>query len=170
MKIQRNQKFRNHGSFEPARGWLALVGLLTLCMGAAILLAAFRIIELRSNTPDWILLVLGLVVIVSGLHVMFYGYHHGPPDSWYRKLLYYTTFPVVVIGFTLIVNWIAFFATVDTFKEALVIGWMKIPLGAVDEWSHRIMFGLGAVVMDLIWLRGLYWHFFQRGKGDPHDT
>jgi hypothetical protein len=129
------------------------VGLLCFVAAGFVFVVAFGWHKTDKYAPDWIIALFGIAFLAAGLFVLAHGSGRAKRSA-FTDLVYHSAGPIIFVAFAIISHWIAFGPgerQSDT-TLSLPFGWLGRNAGDIET---RIFFGFGAVVLDLIILRGL---------------
>lgn len=99
----------------------------------------------KIHAPQWVIVVCGLVFVCGGLAVL--------SATWTRDARPQPFFGVaILVGLTLVCNWVAFGEGERRFTSATSVNGTVVDSGPVDEETGRFVFGISAIVLDLILL------------------
>jgi hypothetical protein len=97
----------------------------------------------KIHAPNWVLVVAGLMFISAGFVMLC--------TTWNRYARLQTLFGLVIrVGLTLICHWVAFGAGERHFTSNTTFNGVKVDSRAVDEGNGRLVFGIGAIILDVV--------------------
>ncbi|MGD8276714.1 MAG: hypothetical protein PVH00_01755 [Gemmatimonadota bacterium] len=130
-----------------------LIGsLIAIAAGGFIVAIALDVIHAPPESfhaPRWVVAAAGSVFVLAGILLL-----AGDGDSGFRRFMV----AVLVTVFALPFDWVAFGPGPREFSGSAGVGGVGVA-GRVGELSGRVVFGIGAVVLDLLalfaWIRFL---------------
>jgi hypothetical protein len=138
-----------------------IVGLLCIVAAGFIFSVAFGWLQTDKYAPDWIIVLFGIAFLAAGLFV--WALPRGKAQrSVFSDFVYNSAGTIIFVAFAIISHWIAFGPGERQSESnlSLPIGWLDRHAGDLET---RIFFGFGAVVLDLLILRGLF-HLIQERR------
>lgn len=129
---------------RPSQLTLLLAGLLALGAGGAVVALGAGWINSPPgylHAPRWVVVTAGLLFVLAGLSML------GPRDE--RSLVAAVFGALLTSLFAIVGSWVAFGSGQRHFGGALGTGFGRATT-TVNEWSGRIVFGFGAVVLLLM--------------------
>ena len=152
MKRNRHRQLSQRGAW--------IFGLLLVAVSALVFLMGSGVIEVERNAPRWVIFLGGLVFLGGGLLVVVHG--SGRRRGAISNLIYNSAGATILLSMAVIANWVAFGPGQRQGESSLSlpIGWISRPSGDLEI---RIFFGIGAVILDLIVLRGIV-HLIRHGR------
>jgi hypothetical protein len=144
--------------------WVVRVcGLLVVAASVWMFLVSLGVVDSEpSPTPPWLQALVALCFFMAGLYIVVIGRSGQPGGSLIPRLIHAWSGPVIIVALTILVNWIAFGPGSREGEGGIDLPFIYLPLSG--EFSTRLMFGFSALVLDLIWLRGLYWLLVEKGR------
>ena len=138
----------------------AWMGTLCALVGLVILLLALRIVptdESKFHAPHWVVGAAGLVFFLAGIAILT-APPAGAPDAARTTWRSFLLGLGVVGALAAVFNWVAFGPGPRSFGGGISIPFVSVS-GPQSEWSGRVAFGAGAVLIDafVLWVivRGL---------------
>lgn len=130
-----------------------LVALMCFAAAGFIFAAAFGWLETEKYAPDWIIALVGIAFLAAGLFVLAHGSGRAKRSA-FSNVVYNSAGTIIFVAFAIISHWIAFGPGERQSETtlSLPVGGLSRPTGDIET---RFFFGFGAVVLDLIILRGL---------------
>lgn len=99
----------------------------------------------KIHAPQWVIVVCGLVFVCGGLAVL--------SATWSRDARPQPLLGVaILIGLTLVCNWVAFGEGERRFTSTTSVNDTVLDSRPVDEGTGRFVFGISAIILDLILL------------------
>lgn len=99
----------------------------------------------KVHAPKWVIVVCGLVFVCAGLAVL---------NATWRRSEQPQPQPIfgiaILIGLTLVCNWVAFGEGERRFTSTTSINDIVVDSRPVDEGTGRFVFGIAAVILDLV--------------------
>jgi hypothetical protein len=144
---------------EPVRASLSpraavVLGAICVAAGLLIVLVAADVIPTdpaRFQAPRWVVSAGGLMFVVAGVALATFsapGAPEGAGQTTWRSFLLGGT----IVGLmAAILNWIAFGPGERRFGGGLAVPFVSVG-GPASEWSGRVAFGIGAVLVNLFLL------------------
>ena len=138
-----------------------LCGVLVVAAGLFPMLDALDVFagsESRMNAPRWVVLTAGGLFFLAGIYVLLLSVVGETMAKGFGAVVGMAVF----LGLSAIVNWIAFGGgdRSDCSGSLSALGFERSR--TVAEFECRAAFGYGALLMDLIFLRGTAWWIAQR--------
>jgi hypothetical protein len=137
---------------QPSRPAAILMGLACLAGGLAVVAAATGVLPTQPGTleaPRWVVGCAGVIFISGSLVPLNAAF--GLP-GWVNRLVALT----VGVGLALVFNWIAFVPGERHFSSTFSVPGVSVS-GDSGAIAGRIVFGIGALLIDAIVLYGV-WH------------
>jgi len=149
---------------EKSRWTLIFVAVLVMAMGLFPMLDALDVFPgsaARMNAPRWVVLIAASLFFIVGMYVLLLAVVGEALARGFGAVLGMAIF----LGLAAIVHWIAFGGGdrngCSGGVSALGIGFS----GSVPDLECRAAFGYGALLLDLILLRGVAWQLARRSPG-----
>jgi hypothetical protein len=102
----------------------------------------------KVHAPGWVIVVCGISFIGAGLAILSTKWSRdGQPQAIYGFM--------ILAGLTVVCNWVAFGAGERHFSSSTSINGAKIASHPVDERNGRIVFGVAALILDLMLVAGV---------------
>jgi len=149
---------------EKSRWTLIFVAVLVMAMGLFPMLDALDVFPgsaTRMNAPRWVVLIAASLFFIVGMYVLLLAVVGEALAKGFGEVVGMAIF----LGLAAIVHWIAFGGGdrngCSGGVSALGIGFS----GSVPDLECRAAFGYGALLLDLILLRGVAWQLARRSPG-----
>ena len=132
---------------------LLLFGSIFICVGAFIFLMAVDVIRIPDddfNAPRWVVAMAGMAFAAAGALVMINGLKSGFGDHILFKWAYNFTLLAFMLLFAAPFNWVAFGGGERSFSSSTSVGAVSATQSGGNETGGRLVFGLGAILIDLL--------------------
>jgi len=136
------------------RSFISLIffGSIFICVGAIIFLISINVISVPEediNAPRWVIAAVGLAFALAGGIVMVNGLKSGFGDHILFKWIYNGMLLLFILLFAIPFNWVAFGSGERSFSSSTSIGIGPISQSSTGETSGRLVFGFGAILIDI---------------------
>ena len=110
------------------------------------------------NAPRWVIAAVGIAFALAGAMVALNGFKSSFGDHIVFKWAYNILLLVFLILFTAPFNWVAFGTGERSFSGSgsVGVGAVSVTQSGAGETSGRLVFGLGAILMDIFILFIVY--------------
>jgi hypothetical protein len=153
---------------SPLRRDNLLVGIFTIGIGGSILLVSLDIIRAPDSSfhaPRWIAGLAGGVFVLAGLSVLFRElsdlFTWSESLSGYLRTIQKMLVILIVASMAGIANWVAFGPGERSFSGSAGGGSLKVFFNGGDVMG-RIVFGIGAILIDLTIVIALLYYIIKR--------
>lgn len=118
-------------------------------IAAWIFLIGFGVVDVHYDAPGWVVDLIGVAVLAAALHL----FVSELPAEWLvTRAVRMTAGPLILIVFIVVAHWIAFGPGPRGSNARASLAGLSLP--SQSDWV-RAGFGFGAIVIDLIVVRGL---------------
>ena len=138
---------------------LHVYGSIFICVRAFIFLMFINIIrvpEENFNVPHWVVPAVGMAFALSGTLVTMNGMKSGFGDHTLFNLTYNALVLMLMILFADPFHWVALGSGEHSFIGATRVGLVSFMQSDGGDTSGHIVFGLGAILMDIFIIHTLY--------------
>jgi hypothetical protein len=139
------------------------LGVLVMAMGGFIVgigLGVVPVPEESIHAPRWVIAVAGLAFLFAGVSVV--------QQAFQIEAFKYVPGLAIVLALAAVANWVAFGPGDRSGEGTLTIVGIQIPVSS--DIGGRIVFGFGAVVIDLLLVVGVVHWFRNRSGSAPRRT
>ena len=138
---------------------MLIFGSIFIIAGAVIFLMSidiFHVPDENFNVPRWVVAIVGMVFSLAGALAILNGLKSGFGYLPLYKWVYNGLLLVFMVLFAIPAHWVAFGSGERSFESTKSFGAVSASQGGGGESSGRLVFGIGAILMDVIILYILY--------------
>ena len=131
---------------------LLIFGSIFILVGAFIFLISIDVIHVPDegfNAPRWAVASVGMAFALAGAMAALNGLKSGFGDHIIFKWTYNAMLLMFVILFAVPFHWVAFGSGERSFSSSTSIGIVSVIRSGSDEYGGRLVFGIGAILMDV---------------------
>ena len=138
---------------------MLIFGSIFIIAGAVIFLMSIDIYHVSDenfNVPRWVVAIMGMVFSLAGALAVLNGLKSSFGDQPLYKWVYNGLLLMFMVLFAIPAYWVAFGSGERSFENSTSFGVVSASQGGGGESSGHLVFGIGAILMDVIILYILY--------------